>query len=221
MVKRMDKLITITSVAAPMPRADIDTDLIYPARFLLLIDRAKVGAHLFHDLRRAQRPDRPSQGPGFVLDKAPYDQAKILVVGPGFGTGSSREHAVWALVDNGIRAVIATSLGEIFQSNCVENGLVPIIIEHTPWRRLMEVASSGATMTIDLQLQRISFGDDGGFDFELDPASRRKLMLGVDTIDEVLGDAERDIAAFEKRQRSESPWLQLQAPDPLITPRLS
>ncbi|QLC26390.1 3-isopropylmalate dehydratase small subunit [Parasphingopyxis algicola] len=205
----MDKFAMVTSVAAPLPREDIDTDLIYPARFLLLIDRSRVGKHLFHDLRH----DHASLGGGpdhvFVLDREPYKQAAILVCGFGFGTGSSREHAVWALADAGIRCVIAPSLGEIFQANCVKNGILPVLLDGDPYAKLLKAAERAEPVTIDLNDQEIRLARGSAITFDVDPESRRMLLEGLDEIEDVLVQDIDDIDRFERTQRENFPWLYL------------
>src|SRR5580698_3433920 len=119
----MKRFTTVTGIAAPLPEADIDTDVIFPARFLLLPDKAGLGKQLFFD-RRFDEFGAPRRE--FVLNRPPFDNAQILITGENFGTGSSREHAVWALAELGIRSIIAPSFGEIFYSNCLKNGLLPI-----------------------------------------------------------------------------------------------
>ena len=146
----MTPFVTLTSVAAPFPEAQIDTDVIFPARFLLLPDKAGLGRHLFHE-RRAKG--------GFVLDRAPWTTARILVTGPDFGTGSSREQAVWALADFGIRCVIGPSFGEIFFSNCFRNGVLPIGLRDAAYTAVLKAAEQGQPITVDLPSQQVRAGD--------------------------------------------------------------
>src|SRR3984957_9049014 len=145
----MESFVSLTSVAAPLPDADIDTDVIFPARFLLLLNRQGLGQHLFHERRRSSGQER------FVLDRSPFDKAQILVAGRNFGCGSSREQAVWALSDFGIRCVIAPSFGEIFYGNCFRNGVLPIILPDPEHHDVMLAATSGAPLTVDLEAQEI------------------------------------------------------------------
>lgn len=200
----MRELISFTSIAAPIPDADIDTDVIFPARFLLLIDKKGLGKHLFHERRHAAPSDAP-----FVLDRPPYQNAEVLVTGPRFGVGSSREQAVWALADFGVRCVIAPSFGEIFYANCFKNGILPIVLDAAKHDALMQQALAGQSLTVDLENQRITTTDGGEIAFDVDPHRRRALMLGLDETGAILADDAEDITAFETQQRQASPWLYL------------
>jgi 3-isopropylmalate/(R)-2-methylmalate dehydratase small subunit len=201
----MEKFTTLTSVAAPLPETHLDTDVIFPARFLLLPDKKGLGEQLFNE----RRVNRTGAGPRFVLDTPPYDKARILVTGTAFGTGSSREQAVWALADFGIRCVIAPSFGEIFFANCFKNGVLPIVLGETQHEILMAEARAGRCLTIDLEAQQIRLEDGSGIGFEVDPHRKRTLLLGLDEIGLILSDDAEDIAAFEASQRRERPWLHL------------
>jgi 3-isopropylmalate/(R)-2-methylmalate dehydratase small subunit len=200
----MKNFVSLTSVAAPLPDVDIDTDVIFPARFLLLLDRHGLGRHLFHE-RRA----RASAGEPFILSRAPFDKAEILVAGRNFGCGSSREQAVWALADFGIRCVIAPSFGEIFYGNCFRNGVLPIMLADPAHRDVMTAAATGAPLTVDLEAQIIRLSDEHSIAFQIDPHRRQALMLGLDQIGAILAHDAADIAAFEVRQRAQAPWLHL------------
>jgi len=200
----MKSFVSVTSVAAPLPDADIDTDVIFPARFLLLLDRHGLGRHLFHE-RRA----RASASEPFILSQAPFDKAEILVAGRNFGCGSSREQAVWALADFGIRCVIAPSFGEIFYGNCFRNGVLPITLGDPEHRQVMAAATSGAALIVDLEAQIISLPAGPTIAFQIDPHRRQALVLGLDQIGGILIDDAGDIAAFESRQRAQMPWLHL------------
>jgi 3-isopropylmalate/(R)-2-methylmalate dehydratase small subunit len=200
----MKNFVSLTSVAAPLPDVDIDTDVIFPARFLLLLDRHGLGRHLFHE-RRA----RASAGEPFILSRAPFDKAEILVAGRNFGCGSSREQAVWALADFGIRCVIAPSFGEIFYGNCFRNGVLPIMLADPAHRDVMTAAATGAPLTVDLEAQIIRLSDEHLIAFQIDPHRRQALMLGLDQIGAILAHDAADIAVFEARQRAQAPWLHL------------
>jgi 3-isopropylmalate/(R)-2-methylmalate dehydratase small subunit len=197
---------TLTSVAAPFPEAQIDTDVIFPARFLLLPDKAGLGRHLFHE-RRAKV--------GFVLDRAPWDKAEILVTGADFGTGSSREQAVWALADFGIRCVIAPSFGEIFFSNCFRNGVLPIVMTGDAHAAVMEAAAAGEAVTVDLPAQEVRIGE-AVLPFDVEPHRKRALMEGLDEIGVILADDLAAIEDFERRHWAARPWLRLR-PEQLAT----
>ncbi len=188
----------LTAIAASLPEAQIDTDVIFPARFLLLPDKVGLGSKLFHD-RRAQG--------GFVLDTAPWDKAEILVTGPDFGTGSSRENAVWALADFGIRCVIGPSFGEIFQANCFRNGILPIILNGDLLARAQAEAEAARAFTVDLPAQRIRLVDNTEANFEVEPHRKHALIEGLDEIGLILKEDLHEIEAFEERHRRENPWL--------------
>src|SRR5246127_3948383 len=165
----MDKFTTLTAIAAPLPMANVDTDMIIPARFLKTIKRTGLGKHLFAGMR--YRPDG-SENPDFVLNKPAYRNAKILVVDDNFGCGSSREHAPWALMDFGIRCVISTQFGDIFYNNCFKNGLLPIKVTPEDLEKLFDDAERGAnaTLSIDLAKREIRGPDGGVVKFDIDPA---------------------------------------------------
>lgn len=201
----MDKFERLKSVAAPLPEADVDTDIIFPARFLLLLDKAGLGRHLFHE--RRHRPDGARTD--FVLNQPPYDEARILVADANFGSGSSREQAVWALADFGIRCVIAPSFGEIFYNNCFKNGLLPIVMTSDRHAQIMAAARSGGEFAIDLEAQTILLPNGPAMPFEIDPYRRRALLFGLDEIGSILADDAEAITAFEALQRREAPWLHL------------
>jgi 3-isopropylmalate/(R)-2-methylmalate dehydratase small subunit len=199
----MESFVSLTSVAAPLPDVDIDTDVIFPARFLLLLNRQGLGQHLFHERRKAATQER------FVLDRPPFDKAQILVAGRNFGCGSSREQAVWALADSGIRCVIAPSFGEIFFANCFRNGVLAIQLAEDPHGRVMSAASTGKPLTVDLESQAIRLPDGETVVFRVDPHRRRALLLGLDQIGAILTDDIADIDDFERRHRAAAPWLHL------------
>jgi 3-isopropylmalate/(R)-2-methylmalate dehydratase small subunit len=201
----MQKFTTLTGIAAPLPEADIDTDMIFPARFLLLLDKAGIGRHLFHE--RRYREGRPTD---FVLNTPPWDHAKILVADANFGSGSSREHAVWALADFGIRCLIAPSFGEIFYANCFKNGILAIVLTDDEHARVKKVAMNGGSLAIGLEAQTVTLPDGQSIAFELDPYKRRSLLLGLDEIGSILADDAPDIADYERRQRALYPWLELE-----------
>ncbi|HWU61753.1 MAG TPA: 3-isopropylmalate dehydratase small subunit [Ensifer sp.] len=199
----MERFTRLTSVAAPLAEADIDTDIIFPARFLLLLDKVGLGKHLFHE-RRIGRDGRATD---FVLNTPPFDEARILVADANFGSGSSREQAVWALADFGIRCVIAPSFGEIFYSNCFKNGVLPIVITGEAHANVMAAARTAEPFTVDLEAQTVLLPNGPSIGFEIDPWRKRALLLGLDEIGGILADDEADISAFEVRHRAVSPWL--------------
>lgn len=198
--------VALTGIAAPLPDSDIDTDVIFPARFLLLLDRQGLGRHLFHERRRA--PESGQQP--FVLSRPPFDRAEILVAGRNFGCGSSREQAVWALADFGIRCIIAPSFGEIFHTNCFRNGVLAITLDDAQHRDAIAAAATGKPITVHLDAQLIHLAEGRTIAFDIDLHRRRALLLGLDQIGAILADDAADIAAFEKHQRSAAPWLYLE-----------
>ena len=200
----MQPFTTLDAIAAPLPEADIDTDVIFPARFLLLLDKQGLGKHLFHERRH-----RDGRLTDFVLNRPPYDRAGILVAGANFGSGSSREHAVWALADFGIRCVIAPSFGEIFYSNCFKNGVLPILLSGDNYDRAMAAAMAAERIAVDLQSQRLSLQGQEGIGFDVDPYRRGALLAGLDEIGTILAEDAQDIATFERTQQARYPWLRL------------
>ena len=192
----MKKLDRIESKAAPLLQSDIDTDAIFPARFLLVIDREKYREHLFADLRRDGN---------FVLDRPEYQGAEILVGGPRFGIGSSREHAVWALADFGIRCIIAPSFGDIFRANCFKNGVLAIELDGEALERVAEAAKAASDIAVDLTAQQIELENAESIPFKIDSNQRQLLLEGLDHIDLIRQD-EDAIVAFENAQRVSAPW---------------
>ena len=200
----IEKFTVLESAAAPLPQDDIDTDIIYPARFLLITDREGLARYGFHDWRfdaeGAERPD-------FALARAPWRNAQILVTGANVGCGSSREHAPWALADMGIRCVIAPSFGEIFCNNCFKNGLLPIVAEPADHAALLADAEGALRLRIDLAAGQITRSDGSIVQFEVDAERRDALLNGWDEIETILAASGPDIAAFEAAQRIKQPWL--------------
>ena len=200
----MDKFTTLTGVAAPLNMVNVDTDMIIPKQYLKTIKRTGLKEGLFSELRW-EADGTPKD---FVLDQAPYREAKILVAGDNFGCGSSREHAPWALLDFGIRCVIAPSFADIFYNNCFKNGILPIRLPQDQVDRLMEDAGKGAnaTMTVDLAAQEITRPDGEKIGFEIDPHRKHCLLNGLDDIGMTLQKAEK-IASFEAGRKTSQPWL--------------
>lgn len=200
----MLKLTHVSSIAAPLPESDIDTDAIFPARFLLLLSRVGLGKHLFHERRQA----KPGQPP-FVLDQRKFEGSKILITGARFGIGSSREHAVWALSDFGIRCIIAPSFGDIFYANCLKNGLLPICLSKIDHQIVLNTTIAGETLTIDLETQEVRLPSGKAINFDISHQHKYALLHGLDEVDSILVEDGPDITAFETRQRAQSPWLHL------------
>jgi 3-isopropylmalate/(R)-2-methylmalate dehydratase small subunit len=200
----MDKFTTVTSPAVTLPDSNIDTDLIFPGRFLILTIRQGVGRYLFHDLRFL--PDG-SENPAFPLNIPPFRDAKILVAGDNFGCGSSRENAVWTLKDYGIRVVISTGFGEIFFSNCFKNSVLPIVLDPARHALVQRMAATGAPLTVDLENLRIEAPNFAPVPFEMDAFRREALLNGWDEITRILQNDDPDISAYEARQRGQMSWL--------------
>ena len=201
----MDRFTTLTGVAAPLPLADIDTDKIIPSRFLKTIKRTGLGKHLFDPLRfDAQGEERPE----FVLNQAPYRAAEILIAHENFGCGSSREHAPWALLDFGIRCIIAPGFADIFYNNSFKNGVLPIRLPRAVCDQLMDDARLGgnARLTIDLTEQVVVRPNGERIPFEIDPFRKQSLLNGLDDIGQTLQHAAA-IDAFEQTRETEQPWL--------------
>ena len=200
----MEKFETLTGVAAPMPIINIDTDMIIPKQYLKTIKRTGLGTALFSEMRYN---DDGSENPDFVLNKPAYRNTKILVAGDNFGCGSSREHAPWALLDFGIRCVIATSFADIFYNNCFKNGILPIQVSEDELEKLMDDASRGSnsTLTVDLENQVIKGPDGGEISFEIDPFRKHCLMNGLDDIGLTMEKAPK-IDAYETKLADSHPW---------------
>jgi 3-isopropylmalate/(R)-2-methylmalate dehydratase small subunit len=201
----MEKFTTLTAVAAPLPLANVDTDKIIPARFLKTIKRTGLGRHLFDTMRYRQDG---SENPDFVLNQETYRGAKILIAHENFGCGSSREHAPWALLDFGIRCVIAPDFADIFYNNCFKNGILPIRLPRAVCDQLMADARMGANarLTVDLEQQMVVRPNGEKIRFEIDPFRRHLLLNGLDDIGQTLQRASA-IDAFEARRQAEQPWL--------------
>ncbi|PKU25329.1 3-isopropylmalate dehydratase small subunit [Telmatospirillum siberiense] len=201
----MDKFTKLTGVAAPMPIINIDTDMIIPKQFLKTIKRTGLGKNLFDEMRYTKDGQEVAD---FVLNKPAYRKASILVAGPNFGCGSSREHAPWALLDFGIRCVIASSFADIFYNNCFKNGILPIKLPQAEVDKLLDDAGRGANaiISVDLEKQEITGPDGGRITFDLDPFRKHCLLNGLDDIGLTLQKQDK-IDAFETRRTREQPWL--------------
>ncbi|MCT7359872.1 MAG: 3-isopropylmalate dehydratase small subunit [Thalassobium sp.] len=201
-------------IAAPMDRANIDTDMIIPKQFLKSIKRSGFGPNLFDELRYLDegQPDADNSGrplnPDFVLNQPRYQGASVLLARENFGCGSSREHAPWALEDFGFRAIIAPSYADIFFNNSFKNGLLPIVLDDATVDRLFKAvaANEGYELTIDLAQQKVITPDGEEIPFEVDAFRKHCLLNGLDDIGLTLQDAD-DIRAYEANRRQQSPWL--------------
>jgi 3-isopropylmalate/(R)-2-methylmalate dehydratase small subunit len=201
----MEAFKQIRGVAAPLPMINVDTDMIIPKQFLKTIKRTGLGAALFHEMRTLADG---GENPDFVLNKPAYREAKILIAGANFGCGSSREHAPWALLDFGIRCVIAPSFADIFFNNCFKNGILPITLPQAEIDKLLDDASRGsnAIVAVDLEKQEITGPDGGMIKFAVDPFRRQCLLNGWDDIGLTL-QKEKKISSFEEAQKLSAPWV--------------
>ena len=200
----MDKFTTLTGIAAPMQLVNIDTDMIIPKQFLKTIQRSGLGKNLFDEMRYTQDG---AEIPDFVLNQPAYRKAEIIVAGDNFGCGSSREHAPWALLDFGIRCVIATSFADIFYNNCFKNGILPVVLPQEAIDHLMDDARKGANarMTVDLESQTVTASDGKSFAFEVDAFKKHCLMNGLDDIGLTLEKA-ASIDSYEAKVATLRPW---------------
>jgi 3-isopropylmalate/(R)-2-methylmalate dehydratase small subunit len=214
----MEKFTKITAITVPLDRVNVDTDAIIPKQFLKSIKRSGFGPNLFDEWRYLDHGEpgmdnsRRAVNPDFVLNKARYAGAQILLARDNFGCGSSREHAPWALEDYGIRVIIAPSFADIFYNNCFKNGILPIILAEATVDQLFQAveAKEGAQLTVDLQQQKIlsddSLGEKIEISFELDQFRRHCLLEGLDEIGLTLEHSD-DISAYENKQKEITPWL--------------
>ena len=195
----------LTGVAAPLPMVNVDTDMIIPKQFLKTIKRSGLREGLFFEMRT--KPDG-SENPDFVLNKPAYQKSQILISGANFGCGSSREHAPWALLDFGIKCIIAPSFGDIFFNNSFKNGVLPIRLPEAECEKLMEDARNGANavISVDLEKQEIQRPDGEIIRFDVDPFRKQCLLNGWDDIGLTMRHEEK-ISEYEKRHKQEQSWL--------------
>ena len=201
----MEPFTRVTGIAAPLPLANVDTDQIMPKQFLKGIDRSGLADGFLHDMRFSAPGERR---PGFVLNQPPWNDARFLVVGPNFGCGSSREYAVWGMMQLGIRAVIGTQFGGIFYDNCLRNGVPAIVLDADTVGRLLALAAqpASATFTVDLPTQTITTQPGEAIAFAFDPLHKDMLVRGLDAVATTLEHAEA-IRGFEQRYYADQPWL--------------
>jgi 3-isopropylmalate/(R)-2-methylmalate dehydratase small subunit len=210
----MTPFTVVTGLAAPLRRANVDTDQIIPKQYLKSIRRTGFGDYLFDGWRFDDEGDigiTPNErriNPTFVLNQARYQGAEILVAGRNFGCGSSREHAVWALREYGFRCVIAPAFADIFFSNCFKNGFLPIVLEEEAVEELLQLAESpgGLQLTVDLPAQQVVVAGGRSYAFDIDANAKRMLVGGLDDIGLTLAEADQ-IRAFEESHRARMPWL--------------
>jgi 3-isopropylmalate/(R)-2-methylmalate dehydratase small subunit len=200
----MDKFTTLSGIAAPLPMVNVDTDAIIPKQYLKTVKRTGLKVGLFHELRT----DKDGKVTGdFILDQPAWENAEILVAGANFGCGSSREHAPWALLDFGIRCIIAPSFADIFFNNCFKNGVLPIVLPQDVVDELMDDAQKGANarLSIDLEAQEITRPDGQKVSFDVDPFRKHCLLNGLDDIGLTM-QKDASIADYETRRKQEAPW---------------
>ena len=201
----MQPFTKLTAVAAPLEQANIDTDQIIPARFLRRLRVPGYEKLAFHDIRYdADGKDRPD----FVLNQAPYRNAKILVTGANFGCGSSREGAVYVMFDYGIRSVIAPSFGDIHYGNELQNGMLPVVLPDATCQKLRRQLRDkpGAEIGVNLETQTVTGPDGATYPFDIDANHKKRLLKGLDDIGLVLQNIDK-IEAFEKKHHEALPWL--------------
>jgi len=201
----MESFTRLTGVAAPLPMLNVDTDMIIPKQFLKTIKRTGLGQALFFEMRY---DDAGAPIEDFVLHLEPYSTAQILIAHDNFGCGSSREHAPWALLDFGIRCIIAPSFADIFYNNCFKNGILPVVLPKADVEYLIAHVGEtpGTELTVHLERQEVLAGDRKTFAFEIDPFRKHCLLHGHDDIGMTLEKAVQ-IDAFEAQQKMTQPWL--------------
>ena len=201
----MDAFQTLTGLVAPLDRLNVDTDQIIPKQYLKTVRRTGLKEGLFYDWRHAAdgTPD-----PTFFMNQSRFSGASILLGRDNFGCGSSREHAPWALLDYGIRCVIAPSFADIFYNNCFQNGILPVVLAADEINRLFDEvhAANGYQLTVDLDVHTITTPSGRAMQFAIDPFRKSCLLNGLDTIALTL-QHERDISAYEVKQKAVAPWL--------------
>lgn len=199
----MEKFTKLTARSAYLDLVNIDTDMIIPKQFLKTIKRTGLGASLFYEMRYDESGNKIND---FILHQDGYQSSKILIAGDNFGCGSSREHAPWALLDFGIKVIVATSFADIFYNNCFKNGVLPIILDRKNVRELMDFAKNPDNeITIDLELQKISFNNNE-ISFEVNKFKKYCLINGLDDIGMTLT-VEDKIDGYENKASKLTPWL--------------
>jgi 3-isopropylmalate/(R)-2-methylmalate dehydratase small subunit len=199
----MTPFTTVEGHAAALMHDNIDTDVIVRIERIAQLQRGQFAPWAFEALR--YRPDG-SEEPGFILNREPYRHARILLAGANFGCGSSREMAVWAIQEFGITCVIAPSFGDIFYGNCLQNGVLPVVLARAEVDALADAAAAGEKLTVDLSACTVSSAATGAIGFAMAAQQRDALLSGLDEVDQTLGMAER-IALFQQRDRGARPWL--------------
>ena len=208
----MEKFTVLEGIAAPMMRINIDTDVIIPSREMKRVSKEGLSDGMFANWRYTEPGGREEQ-PDFVLNQEPYRQAKILLSGDNFGCGSSREHAVWALAEWGIRAIITPGFGNIFYGNCVRNGILPVVLPEETVNDLaqqVETDPANNTIKVDLRTRTVTAPDGTSNTFEIAPADQEMLLEGLDAI-AVTQRRDDEILAFQARDRLRRPWIYIAA----------
>ena len=206
----MEKFTELTAIAAPLLRINIDTDVIIPSREMKRVSKQGLSDGLFANWRYTE-PGGRDENPEFILNQAPYRQAQIILSGENFGCGSSREHAVWALAEWGIRCVVAPSFGAIFQGNCVRNGILPVVLNNALVESLAEQGQADPArnrITVSLETCELTAPDGSRHGFDISPADREMLMEGLDAI-AVTQKRDDEILAFQARDRLKRAWVYL------------
>ena len=198
----MRKFNILKGIPAHLPMMNIDTDMIIPKQFLKTIKRTGLGKSLFFEMRYDDNGKKIEE---FVLNKRPYNNSPILIVGKNFGCGSSREHAPWALLDFGIKCVISPSFADIFYNNCFKNGMLPIILEQQKIEELAQYYERKETIEINLSEQQIIFGNKR-IEFKIDPFKKKCLLNGLDDIALSLENVKK-ISSYENEIKKDKPWI--------------
>ena len=202
--KKMQPFTTLSTNGAPLALANIDTDQIIPKQFLTTIERKGLGNGLFYVFRFDESGNTK---PDFVLNQEAYKGTQLIIAGPNFGCGSSREHAPWALLDFGIRAIIANSYADIFYNNCFKNGILPIKLPQEIVEELMAQANGhNCRFDIDLEAQSVTSPNGKSYHFDIEPSMKRALLLGLDDIADSLTHSNK-IADYKAKQKLLTPWL--------------
>ena len=207
----MNKFKTFKSIAIPLIRNNIDTDAIIPKQYLKAVSRQGFGNFLFDDWRYKDPGDldveisKRKKNDDFILNKKDFEKAQIIISGENFGCGSSREHAVWALSDFGIKSVIAISFADIFYNNCFKNGLLPVILKKDEIEEIKTHVGNLSLIEINLENQLVNCADKS-YEFEIDPSRKFNLINGIDDISKTL-EYQNDIISYENKRKKNKPWL--------------
>ena len=198
----MKKFNILKSIPSNLSMINVDTDMIIPKQFLKTIKRSGLGQSLFYEMRYDEKGKKIDD---FILNREPYNKSTILLTGKNFGCGSSREHAVWALLDFGIKCIISVSFADIFYNNCFKNGVLPIILDQKNVNELIQYAERKEAIEINLSEQQIKFGNNK-INFDIDSFKKRCLLEGLDDIDISL-EKSKKISSYEENIMKKKPWL--------------